>query len=98
MSKIDKLQYLLIKSLLQDGEVELILPNGIELKVGITQEGKHGKEKTEDYCWLTATQQDRTVILDSYNLGLQFPKEDKLVCENDYLDDCGQAMIGLDVV
>jgi len=97
MSKINKLQYLLITSLLQDGEVELILPNGIELRVGITQEGKRGKEKTEDYCWVTATQKNRTVILDSYNLGLEFP-DDRLVCENGYIDDFGQSMVGLDVV
>jgi hypothetical protein len=98
MSKINKLQYLLITSLLRDGELDLMLPNGIELRVGITQEGKHGKEKADDYCWVTATQEDRTVILDHYNLGLQFPKKDRLVCENDYLNDYGQPMVGLDVV
>jgi hypothetical protein len=97
MAKINRLQYLLITQLLSEGEVELLLPDGIELKVGITQEGKHGTEFAEDYCWITASQGDRTMSMDSYNLNLEFPHS-KIVCENDFEDEEGQEMTFVEVV
>jgi len=94
---INRLQYVLITQLLQEGEVELILPDGMELRVGITQEGKHGPEFTDDYCWITASQGDRSISMDSYNLNLEFP-HNKIMCENDFEDDEGQEMTVVEVI
>lgn len=100
MKKKEKIQYLLVKHLLEDGEITLLLPDGMVLNIGITQEGKDGDlHKVPDYCWLLADQHDRTVAIDSYNLGLRFEdKEDKLVLEDSTEDGVGRKFTHLDVV
>jgi len=73
MTKTDKIQSMLITTLLEEGQVQLILPSGMVLEIGITQEDKNGQlVKTEDYCWVIASQSGRDVSIDSYNLGLRF--------------------------
>ena len=95
-----KLQHLLITQLLEDGKVELLLPDGIILEIGITQENKHGDQvKVDDYCYVVATRLDRSMLMDSYNLGLQFEKnEDTFVYEGESNDDRGRDIQILDVV
>ena len=82
-SKARKLQYLIISELLASGSVEIALPDGITLEIGITQNDDSGApKKADDYCYVVATRRDRSTILDSYNLGLQFvPEKDTIVCE-----------------
>lgn len=73
MNTKDKIQCLLINHLLKEGEINLLLPNGMKLMVGITQEGKDGdRELCEDYCWVEASQGDRGAFIDSYGLELQY--------------------------
>jgi hypothetical protein len=72
MTRKDKLQYLLITYLLEEGQIEFVLPNGVKLELGITKEEKHGTEIKDDYCYVIASQDDRIMSLDSYNMGLQF--------------------------
>ncbi len=98
--KASKLQYLLIKQLLQKGSVELILPDGVTVEIGITQEDEFGDvHKTDDYCYVVASRNDKTVMLDSFNLGLQYaPEKDTIICEDEMLDDDGRLMRSLDVV
>ena len=95
-----KLQYLLISELLKNGSVELILPDGIVLEVGITQEDKMGDlKKVDNYCYVVASREGKSTILDSYNLGLQFGAEDNtIICEDEDLDDNGFLIRSLDVV
>ena len=63
MTRKDKIQHLLITHLLQEGEIELALPDGLRLELGITRENRHGDlEKCSDYCWLVASQQKRSVM------------------------------------
>ena len=81
MNRRDKIQHLLITQLFEEGEVRLVLPDGLTLELGITKEGKNGLVKDQNYCWLQASQDDKTVSLDSYNLGLQF-SSDRLVFAN----------------
>lgn len=99
-AKTRKLQYLLIKQLLEKGTVELLLPDGITLEVGIIQEDEFGnKKKADNYCYVVATRDDKTVMLDTYNLGLQFvPKRDTIICEDDVVDKNGNLIRTLDVV
>ena len=78
MTKKDKIQYLLITHLLKHGEIQLVLPGGTTITLGITQLGKHGKEFCEHYCWVETSQDERTTFIDSYNMGVKCP-EDKLV-------------------
>lgn len=99
MSKKNKIQELLIKYLLEKGHIELILPDGFVLEVGIVQEDKNGSlVKTDDYCWVIATQDDRTIAMDSYNLGLRFSGEnDNIVFEDSTIDHDGQLVRILNV-
>jgi len=95
-----KLQYLLISQLLEQGSVKLVLPDGITLEIGILQEDEDGElQKAEDYCYVVATRGDRSTILDSFNLGLQYQSTgDNIVCEDEAVDDNGRLMRTLDVV
>lgn len=97
---MNKLQYLLVSELLKKGSVELVLPDGIILEVGITQENKSGdQEKVDDYCYVIATKDGKTALLDSYNLGLQFAAEENtIVCEIEDLNEEGVMVRSLDVV
>ena len=100
MSKINKIQQLFISQLLKEGHVELTLPNQMHLEVGITQENKYGDlERTDDYCWVIASQEDRSVSIDAYNLGLRYASErEKMICEQDVVNAEGKMMRVLDVV
>jgi len=73
MTARDKLQHLLITSLMKDGQVEFILPNGLKVELGLTKETKHGTQ-IGDECWMTASQEDRMVSLDANNMELQFSR------------------------
>jgi hypothetical protein len=98
--KASKLQYLLIKQLLAKGSVELILPDGVKVEIGITQEDQFGEtRKTDDYCYVVASRNDKSVMLDSFNLGLQYsPEKDTIICEDELTDDDGRLLRSLDVV
>ena len=97
MTVKDKIQHLLITQLLKEGKVELALPDGMRLEFGITQEGKHGLEKQDEYCWFVASHKDRIVSMDSYNLGLEV-REDRMVLEEDIIDLHGDFLKILEVV
>lgn len=98
-AKARKLQYLLINQLMKNGSVELVLPDGITLEIGITQEGHRGLEKTDDYCYVVAKRDAKTAMLDSYNLGLQYEEsEDILTYEDEVMDDDGVVIHRLEVV
>ena len=92
MTSKDKIQHMLITHLLKEGSIELALPQGMRLALGLTKEGKHGNQICDDYCWLTASQDDKQISLDHYNLGLQF-SADRLVFEGE-----DQDMHMLDVI
>lgn len=99
-AKARKLQYLLITELLENGSVELVLPDGLTIEIGIMQEDELGNlNKADDYCYLVATREGRTAMIDSYNLGLQFEsEEDTIICEDEVLDKDGRLIRTLDVV
>lgn len=95
-----KLQYLLIKQLLEKGAVELLLPDGITLEIGIMQEDEMGDlKKSDNYCYVVATRDGKSTHLDSFNLGLQFiNKEHTIIFEDVDLDEVGVPIRTLDVV
>lgn len=95
-----KLQYLLIKQLLESGSVELILPDGITLEIGILQEDQSGKlKKADDYCYVVATRDNKSTMLDTYNLGLSFePEKSTIIYEDELVDSEGRLVRTLDVV
>lgn len=99
-AKTRKLQHLLIKQLLERGTVELLLPDGITLEIGIVQEDKHGDlVKTDDYCYVVASRDDRTAMIDTYNLGLQFEdKGDSIIYEGTDIGEDGEIVKFMDVV
>lgn len=88
MSKKNKIQQLLINHLLEEGSIELTLPDGMKVELGITKEGKNGDlEKCDDYCWLIASQSERYVSLDCYNLGLKYTETNNMLIEESEIED-----------
>ena len=94
MNRTDKIQHLLISHLLDKGYIELTLPDGMVLEMGIVQENKFGElEKADDYSWVIASQKNRTISMDSYNLSLRYVDEDdKIIVEDDYEDLNGKPV------
>ncbi len=99
-TKAKKLQYLLISHLLEVGRIELLLPDGMKLEIGITQENTRGDlVKSDNYCYVIASRDCKSTLIDSYNLGLRFEQGDDTIIYNDeVLDGNGRVMQRLDVV
>lgn len=99
MTTKKKIQQLFVEHLLREGSVELALPNGMVLEVGVTQENKNGDlEITPDYCWVVASQKNRSVSIDRYNLGLRYSGDKDIVCEYSTISADGTDIKILDVV
>lgn len=96
----NKLQSLLITYLQKHGAVKLLLPDGVILEIGVNQLDNHGNlKKTDNYCWVMASQDDRMAILDSYNLGVRFSdKRDVLILEDKMVTEEGESVRLFDVV
>jgi hypothetical protein len=94
MHRKDKIQHLLISHLLEEGNIQLVLPDGMTVELGILKEDKHGDlRKTNNYCWLIASQRDREVSMDSYNLGLRFNEDNgKILFDESEVDNDGSNM------
>jgi hypothetical protein len=94
MDKSKKIQSLLISHLLEKGHIELALPDGMTLELGIVQyNGKGDLEKQDDYCWVIATQKGREVSMDSYNFSLRYEDNiGKIIVEDDTVDQQGRHM------
>jgi hypothetical protein len=98
--KTNKIQALLINHLMKHGTIQLKLPDNVLLEIGITAEDQQGNiKKTEDYCWVIAAKESRAACIDSYNLGIRFENEEKvLVLEDDFIDCDGNNIRQLNVV
>lgn len=90
MSK--RIQSLFINELLKTGFVELVLPSGMTLEVGVTQENKDGNlEISDNYCWVIASQEKRSVSIDPYTFGLRFSEDpNRMIYEDDIVDYEGE--------
>jgi len=95
-----KLQAILITQLQKYGTVELLLPDGVILELGITQIAKDGEViKAEDYCWVIASRQDKQIALDKYNLSLKFnDKPSVVVFDEAFVDNNGHEVRRLEVI
>lgn len=62
--------------------------------MGIVQDGKHGPQKIDDYCWVTTVNQnDNLVNIDSYNnLCLQYPERSGKILFEDKFEKEGMEM------
>jgi hypothetical protein len=100
MNKQAKIQSLIIKHLLDHGTLDILLPDGIVLEIGITHENKNGdRVKSDDYCYVVASRDNKKTLLDSYNLGLSFTDEDDtIVFEDKGLDEKGIPIRRVDVI
>ena len=67
----------------RNGTIDILLPDGVEIEIGITQEGKRGAEKLADYCWVTATRDDRVTVIDRYAMSMEFENDACLVDQRD---------------
>jgi len=90
----------MVEHLMKHGHIQLMLPDNVMLEIGITQEGQSGKFiKKNDYCWVMASRNDRTVCLDSFNLGLRFADDNTfLILEDTFINQDGDNVRRLDVV
>ncbi len=102
MSKKDKIQYLLISHLKKNGSIQLTLPDGISVEIGITQEDARGDvviDDDDDYCWVKATRSHSEFILDSFNLGLSYEDDPSTILVEDAdITDEGVPIKRLDIV
>lgn len=96
----NKIQSLIVEHLLKHGQIELVLPDGVTLEIGLTQENQDGKLTIkDDYCWVIASQGGRATSLDSYNMGLRFTDDEKIIVFDDsFTDQTGENVRRLDVV
>ena len=83
MNSRDKIQHLLITHLLKEGSIEIALPQGMHLALGMTKEGKRGTQIQDNYCWSSLQQDDVEISLDKYNLGVRFGTDRMIFEEND---------------
>lgn len=99
MSK-NRIQALLISYLNKHGRIELLLPDGVVVEIGVDQENARGEcVKKEGYCWVVASRQDKAASIDSYNLGLRFNDEaTTIVFDDRYIDHNGDAIRRLEIV
>jgi hypothetical protein len=100
MSSKGKIQHLIIDYLLKYGQIEILLPDGVVLEIGVTQEDQSGGFVVkDDYCWVIATHKDRSAAIDPYNLGLRFSGDGKnFVLEDKFVDHDGVEVTRVDVV
>jgi hypothetical protein len=98
--KQNKIQSLIVEHLLKHGQIEIALPDGVTLEIGLTQENQDGKLTIKnDYCWVIASQGNRVMSLDSYNMGLRFADDEKImILEDKFVDKNGEQVRRVDVV
>ena len=95
------IQTLLIKHLIDKGHVELILPDGIIIEIGVTQEDNHGNVVNciEDYCYVTIRRDNVAFLIDSYAAGLQFiERSNTMLVEDSSVGRDGQLVKRLDII
>lgn len=98
---MNKLQFELIKHLEKQGSVKLILPGGLTVEIGVNQLNEAGElVNVENYAWIMASRDDnKSAILDCYNIGLRFSNDGKsLVFEDDMIDSEGNSIKLVDVI
>lgn len=71
-----RIQFLLNEYIEKFGSIDLLLPDGVGVEIGITQEGKRGVEKRPEYCWVVTSRDDRFTTFDRYAMSMHF-SEDK---------------------
>ena len=100
MKTSSKIQSLIVRHLMKHGSIQIRLPDGVLVEIGITQEDIQGKYTIkDDYCWVLASQEDRSVGFDSeYNMAIQFDTCSKLVVLDDNIVQDGATYRRLEVV
>ena len=99
MNKQKKIQYLLTRHLMDCGKIRLRLPDNVTLEIGTVQDTKNGPEITDDYCFVKASRNGNAALLDTYNLGLQYPdSRNVMICMDNTMDDSGRSVKRLEVV
>jgi hypothetical protein len=98
--KKNKIQAMLVEHLMKHGQIELLLPDGVKLEIGLTQENQRGRLIVKDnYCWVIASREDRATSLDAYNMGLRFSDDANIIVfEDKFIDQNGEQVRRLDVV
>lgn len=98
-SKSKKIQALLTTHLLACGSIELRLPDGVTIEIGIVKDGKHGVEICDDYCFVKASREGNTTLLDTYNISLQYAETNNtIICMDSTVNDEGQTIKRLEIV
>jgi hypothetical protein len=98
-AKTKKIQFLLTTHLLNCGSIELLLPDNVVLEISLLQDTKHGEVIADDYCCVKASRNGSSMMIDSYNMGVEFEDRDDIyVCENITTDGDGKPVRRVDVV
>lgn len=98
-SKAKKIQRLLTDHLLNCGVIELRLPDGINLEIGVTKEGKDGIEISDDYCFVKASRDHNSTLLDTHVVCMQYEdSRNSIICMDNTYDEHGTAVKRVEVV
>ena len=93
MSKAQKIQQLLISHLLEQGHIELALPDGMKVELGILKEKRGELCMADGYSWAIVSQKEREVSIDSFNFGLRYyPQNGKMIVEDSTEDQEGRPV------
>ncbi len=71
-SSKNRIQSMLIEYLQKFGSINILLPDGVALEIGITEESKNGIVKNENYCWVSTNRDDRKTMLDRYSMSMLY--------------------------
>lgn len=98
-SKAKKIQHLLTTHLLDNGTINLLLPDGVQLEIGIVKETKHGTEISDDYCFVKASRDGSSTLLDTFKSELEFEdRESTIICVDSDIDKTGRKVKRVEII
>lgn len=100
MNRQSKIQSMVVQHLIRHGTLDIVLPDGILLEIGIVTTDKDGnKVKSDDYCYVSAERGGRRTLLDSYNAGLTYQEDsESLLFEEQAISSSGEILRCVEVV
>lgn len=100
MPKINKIQHLVITHLQKHGKIELLLPDGMTLNIGILQEDNKGRlVKSDDYCYVETSKGNTKALFDSKIISLEYEDNPTTIIYQDTaIGRDGEKLCRLDVV
>lgn len=83
-----KIQALVVEHLLSGQELNITLPTGFEIELGLSNSFRRAQKLQEDYCYVKVSNGDRNIFMDTFNQALEYKSNDgKIVFVEDNRSD-----------